>query len=141
MVISAVVNPQFSEIEEAFPNIDSGVRPLGSRILVQIRKPPSKIGSIILSEYSKEAEMDTAVVAKVIAIGPLAYRNRNTMEPWPEGAWCKEGDFVIVPRYAGARWRMDLPGKKDEKVEFVLFNDLDMTGGVDGDPLSVRSRL
>lgn len=141
MVMSAVVTPQFSEIEEAFPNIDPGIKPLGSRILVQIRKPASKIGNIILTEYSKDAELDNTVVAKILAVGPLAYHNRDTMTPWPEGAWCKEGDFVIVPRYAGARWKVDVPGKQDEKVEFVLFNDLDITGAVYGDPLKVRSRL
>lgn len=141
MVLSAVVNPQFSEIEEAFPNIDPMVRPLGSRILVQIRKPASKIGSILLTDYSKDAEQDNTVIAKVLAVGPLAYHNRDTMEPWPEGAWCKEGDFVFVPRYSGARWKVDLPNKKDEKVEFVLFNDLDITATVTGDPLKVRSRL
>ena len=63
------------------------------------------------------------------------------MELWPEGAWYREGDFVFVPKYAGSRWRRDLPGQKGEKVEFVIFNDLDIVGTVDDDPAAVQSYL
>lgn len=142
MVMSAVVNPQFSAIDEAFPDVDFGIAPTGSRILVQIRRPKTKTaGGILLSNYTQDAEQDNTQVAKVLAVGPLAYHNRDTMKPWPEGAWCKEGDFVFVPRYAGGRWKVDLPGKKDEKVEMVIFNDLDIIGRVTGDPLAVKAHI
>jgi len=143
MVKIAVVNPEVSsKVDEAFPYVDFGVRPLGSRVLVQIRRPKTMSkGGILFSDYSKDAEQDNTQVAKVIGVGPLAYRNRNTMELWPEGAWYKEGDFVFVPKYAGSRWRRDLPGQKGEKVEFVIFNDLDIVGLVTTDPLSVQAYL
>lgn len=130
-----------SEIEDAFPKIDFGIIPTGSRVLVQIRRPKTKIGSILLSEYSKDAELDNTQVAKVIAVGPLAFRSRNTMELWPEGAWYKEGDYVFVPKYAGSRWRRDLPNQKGEKVEFVIFNDLDIVGLVTINPLDVQAYI
>jgi co-chaperonin GroES (HSP10) len=130
-----------SEIDEAFPNIDFGILPTGSRVLVQIRRPKTKIGSIILSDYSKDAEQDNTQVAKVVAVGPLAFRNRNTMELWPEGAWYKKDDFVFVPKYAGSRWKRDIPDQKGEKVEFVIFNDLDIVGTVYADPLAVQAHL
>lgn len=143
MVSIAVVNPETSsEIDHAFPEVDFGIKPLGSRVLVQIRRPVEKTkGGIILSNYTKEAEQDNTQVAKVIAVGPLAYHNRDTMQPWPEGAWCKVGDIVFVPKYAGARYRRAIPGKPEEKVEFVLFNDLDMQGLIDSDPASVQPYL
>ena len=142
MASAAVVNlASPSEIDIAFPNINFGIRPTGSRVLLQIRRPKAKIGSIHLSQYSKEAEMDNTQVAKVVRVGPLAFRNRNTMELWPEGAWYKEGDFVFVPKYAGSRWRREIPGQKGEKVEFVIFNDLDIVGIVTTDPLSVQAYL
>ena len=143
MVQVAVVTPvASSEIDEAFPNVDFGVRPLGSRVLVQIRKPKTKSkGGIIYSEYTKDAEQDNTQVAKVIAVGPLAYRNRNTMELWPEGAWTKVGDYVFVSKYAGARWRKDIPGQSGEKVEFVIFNDLDLIGECYGDPLTISAHV
>lgn len=142
MVTSAVVNLQHSAIEEAFPKVDFGVKPTGSRILVQIRRPKTKTaGGILLSNYTQEAEQDNTQVAVVLGVGPLAFHNRETMQQWPEGAWCKEGDFVFVPRYAGGRWKVDLPGKKDEKVELVIFNDLDIIGIVTGDPLAVKAHI
>jgi len=142
MALSAVVNlASPSEIDEAFPKMDFGIAPTGSRVLVQIRRPKSKIGNILLSDYSKDAEQDNTQVAKVVGVGPLAFRNRNTMELWPEGAWYKEGDFVFVSKYAGSRWRRDIPGQKGEKVEFVIFNDLDIVGLVTTDPLSVQAYL
>lgn len=143
MAASVVELPvQSSELNEAFPNIDFGVKPLGSRVLVQVRLPNEKTaGGIILSDYSKDAEQDNTQVAKVIAVGPLAYKNRETMIDWPEGAWAKPGDYVFVPKYAGSRWYRKAPNRTDVRVEFVIFNDLDMVGLVDGDPLAVQARL
>ncbi|CAB5219883.1 GroES chaperonin family [uncultured Caudovirales phage] len=140
MVTNAVVKiDSQSEIDEAFPELDFGISPTGSRVLVQIRRPKTQIGSILLSNYTKDAEQDNTQVAKVISVGPLAFRNRNTMEQWPEGAWYKEGDFVFVSKYGGARWRRDIPGQKGEKVEFVIFNDLDIVGTVYSNPLAVQA--
>ena len=87
MVQVAVVTPvASSEIDDAFPNVDFGVRPLGSRVLVQIRRPKTKSkGGIIYADYTKDAEQDNTQVAKVIAVGPLAYKNRQTMELWQIG--------------------------------------------------------
>jgi co-chaperonin GroES (HSP10) len=80
-------------LEEAFPVADPGVQPFGSRVLVQIRNPQEKTtGGIILSTDTKETEKWNTQAAKVISIGPLAFRNRNTMEHWPEGNWCEAGD-------------------------------------------------
>lgn len=143
MAASVVELPaQSSALEDAFPNIDFGVKPLGSRVLVQVRLPKEKsTGGIILSEYTKEAEQDNTQVAKVIAVGPLAFKNRETMKPWPEGAWCKVGDYIVVPKYAGARWRRKAPNRADMKVEFVIFNDLDMLGMVEIDPLDVQAYI
>ena len=70
------------------------------------------------------------------AIGPLAYKNRNTMESWPEGNWCKIGDFVRTPKYGGDRWTVKF---NDEEIEFVIFNDLDIIGKVTADPTSIRA--
>lgn len=73
-------------------------------------------------------------------VGPLAFKNRNTMELWPEGSWCTDGDFVRVPKYGGDRW--EVPLDKDpngEKALFVIFNDLDIIGKVTGDPLQIKA--
>lgn len=125
-------------LEEAFPTADPGITPLGSRILVQIRNPKEKTASgIIIDRGTKDTERWNTQVAKVIALGPLAFRNRNTNELWPEGAWCQVGDFVRVAKYGGDRWEVALPN--GDLALYVIFNDLDIIGRVTGDPLSVRA--
>lgn len=124
-------------LAEAFPAVDAGVQPFGSRVLVQIRTPKKKVGSILLVQDTKDTEKWNTQVAKVIAVGSLAYKNRNTQELWPEGQWCQPGDFVRVPKYGGDRW--EIPLNKDENAMFVIFNDLDVIGKVTGDPLLIKA--
>ena len=124
-------------LAEAFPAADAGVQPFGSRVLVQIRTPKKKVGSILLVQDTKDTEKWNTQVAKVVAVGSLAYKNRNTQELWPEGQWCQPGDFVRVPKYGGDRW--EVPLNKDENAMFVIFNDLDVIGKVTGDPLLIKA--
>lgn len=127
-------------LAQAFPQADPGIQPLGSRILVQIRNPKQKTASgIILDTGTQDTERWNTQVAKVIALGPLAFKNRDTQQPWPEGAWCKPGDFVRVGKYGGDRWEVPLPN--GDVALYVIFNDLDMIGLVTGDPLAVRAFL
>ena len=123
---------------EAFPAVDAGVQPFGSRVLVQIRTPRRVTrGGIILSTDTKDTEKWNTQVAKVISLGPLADKNRDTQVLWPEGQWCQPGDFVRVPKYGGDRW--EIPITKDDSAMFVIFNDLDVVGKVTGDPLTVKA--
>jgi len=128
-------------LAEAFPAVNAGIQPFGSRILVQIRTTQAKTaGGIILTADTLETDKWNTQVAKVIAIGPLAFKNRNTMESWPEGKWCNEGDFVRVAKYGGDRWEVPIPdAPHGEAAMFVIFNDLDIIGRVEGDPLKVKA--
>jgi co-chaperonin GroES (HSP10) len=130
----------FDSLEEAFPNVDPGVRPFGSRVLCQIRLSKNKTkGGLILTQDSQETERWNTQVAKVIDIGALAFKNRNTQEPWPEGAWSKVGDFVRVPKYGGDKWSVKTDD--DQEVIFVILNDLDLVGEITGDPLAFKAYI
>ena len=76
-------------LQEAFPAVDPGALPVGGRILVQWRAAKKTVTSsgIVLIEETKETEKWNNQVAKVIAVGPLAFKKRDTLEPWPEGNW------------------------------------------------------
>lgn len=126
------------DLQQAFPEVDPGVKPLGSRILIQIRTPETRSkGGIILTDSDKDTQYWNTTVAKVIAVGPLAFKNRNTQESWPEGDWCKPGDFVRAPRYGGDRWKhTDASGKTGY---FCLINDLDVLAEITTDPLQIRA--
>jgi co-chaperonin GroES (HSP10) len=124
---------------EAFPAVDAGIQPFGSRVLIQIRTPKKvSRGGIILDTGTQDTEKWNTQVGKVISLGPLAFKNRNDMTPWPEGDWCKIGEFVRVAKYGGDRWEVKVPDS-DESAMFVIFNDLDIIGQVTGDPLAIKA--
>ena len=125
-------------LEEAFPVADPGVKPLGSRVLVQIRTPETKSkGGIILSSSDQDTQMWNTTVAKVLAVGPLAFKNRNTQETWPEGQWCAPGEYVRVPRYGGDRWVST--NSDGQKAYYILINDLDVLAAVTTDPMEIKA--
>ena len=125
-------------LEEAFPKADPGVTPFGSYVLVQIRNAITKTKSgIELVSDTRDTEKWNTQVGRIISVGPLAFKNRNTMELWPEGAWCQEGDFVRVAKYGGDRW--EVPLSERESAMFVIFKDTDLIGKVTGDPLKIRA--
>lgn len=129
----------WDSLDEAFPDLDCGHRPLGTRLIVQIRTPKNKTASgIILTRDTQETEAWNTQVGKVISLGPLAFHDRKTNTPWPEGAWVKVGDYVRVPKHGGDSWHVAIPDRPEEFARFVLFNDLDLLAVV-SDPLTVRA--
>jgi co-chaperonin GroES (HSP10) len=75
--------------------------------------------------YMKGEEHGTTVMF-VLRMGPDAYKDTAK---FPTGAWCKEGDFVIVRTYTGTR--VKIFGK-----EFRLIND-DQVDAVVDDPRGI----
>ena len=134
-----------AELAWAFPSVDPGAKPLGGRILVQLRRTKKKATSagIILVEETKEAEKWNNMVAKVLMIGPLAFKNRDTMQGWPEGSWCEVGDYIRVPKWGGDRWEVKVPGEDDleDPALFMVLNDHEVIAKVTGDPLAMKAFL
>jgi co-chaperonin GroES (HSP10) len=64
-------------------------------------------GGIIFVDETKQTLKFNETVAKVIQIGPLAYRSPDTLEPWVEGPWCNVGDLVRTIKYGGDRFVVD----------------------------------
>lgn len=152
--IGSTLGYDYGGLAEAFPDVDPGLEPFGSMVLVLIRQPKSEsAGGIIVDTETRKTDHYNTQIAKVIALGPIAFHNRNTGEVWPEGAWAKIGDYVRVPRYGGDRWTMEYvrdgseigpDGKKHrikvtDEAHFALFKDLDLRGRFTGDPLKVRT--
>lgn len=124
---------KYGSLSEAFPKADPGLQPFGSDVLIQLKTPPShSAGGIALVAESRETDQWNMQVGKVIAFGPVCFCNRETLASWPEGQWCKVGDYVRVPKYGGDRWWVEAEGAEG-KALFVLFNDLDLKGKVPED--------
>jgi co-chaperonin GroES (HSP10) len=135
---------QTDELEWAFPSVEPGARPAGGRILVQLKRTKRKTAGsgIILVEETKEQEKWNNMVAKVIALGPLAFCHRDSQQPWPEGAWCKVGDYIRVPKWGGDRWEVPIPSEdKEDPALFAIFNDHEVIAIVTGNPLDMQVYL
>jgi co-chaperonin GroES (HSP10) len=106
---------------ECFPEIDPGIDVAGDRVLVQLRreKTASK-GGIILVDETRATLRFNETVAKVKQIGPLAYKSPDTLEPWPEGPWCKVGDLVRTIKYGGDRFVVN-PEDEGAPVVFITI--------------------
>jgi co-chaperonin GroES (HSP10) len=107
---------------ECFPVIDPGVDVAGDRVLVQLRreKTTSK-GGIILVDETKQTLRFNETVAKVIQVGPLAYRNLDAdLTPWAEGPWCNVGDLVRTIKYGGDRFVIN-PDDEGAPVVFITL--------------------
>ena len=87
--------------------------PTGWRILVLPFKGKKKTkGGILYSDEQIDRQQLATVCGNVLAVGPQAY----TGEKFPDGPWCKVGDWVIFARYAGSRFKI-------EGGEVRLLND------------------
>ena len=101
--------------------------PVGYRILCAIPEIEEKTaGGIIKTDREQEVEGLLATVLFVLKMGPDCYKDRVK---FPEGAWCKEGDFIVVRPHAGTK--LKIHGRT-----FRLIND-DTVEAVVDDPRGI----
>ena len=107
-------NPSKLALEEKYQAEQNKMPvPTGWRILVLPFKGKKKTkGGILYSDEQIDRQQLATVCGNVLAVGPQAY----TGEKFPDGPWCKVGDWVIFARYAGSRFKI-------EGGEVRLLND------------------
>lgn len=121
-------------IAKHFPHADSGVKPCGNQVLVQLRTVPKRSkGGIVLVEETKDFNQGNTRIGILRATGSIAFRHRETGEEWKEGAWAKPGDIVIMPAWGGFRFEVPIEGSEDMAV-FCIYNDFDCKIVVTGNP-------
>lgn len=101
--------------------------PQGWKILCALVEVNDTFDSgIIKADVTKKTEEVTSPVLFVIKLGPSAYKDT---EKFPDGPWCKQGDFVITRPYTGTR--VMIHGR-----EFRVIND-DQVEAVVQDPRGI----
>jgi co-chaperonin GroES (HSP10) len=78
---------------------------------------------LLFQTNSKEWSKTASIIGLVIAMGKAAYKDADK---FPDGPYCKEGDFVIFRSYSGTRFKL-------RGEEFRLIND-DTVEAVVDDP-------
>jgi co-chaperonin GroES (HSP10) len=81
---------------------------------------------LLKADETMRTEELTSPVLFVMEVGPQAYKDA---EKFPDGAWCKPGDFILTRPYTGTR--VKIHGK-----EFRLIND-DQVEAVVQDPRGI----
>ena len=89
-------------------------QPTGWRLLVlPYRGKGVSEGGIQLVKETIERETLATVVAYVVAVGPDAYADKKRFS----SVWCKKGDWIMIGRYAGSRFRLA------DESEVRIIND------------------
>ena len=102
--------------------------PKGYRILCAVPHVEDEYeGGIIKAEDTKKVEEQTTVVLFVLKMGDLCYKDETR---FPNGPWCKEGDFILTRPYSGTRVVI-------HDREFRIIND-DTVEAVVEDPRGIR---
>jgi len=87
-------------------------QPTGWRLLVMpYMGKATTDGGIHIPDAVRDREALATVVAYVLKVGPLAYQDKAKFGDLPspdfKQSWCKEGDWVCIGRYAGARFKIE----------------------------------
>ena len=102
--------------------------PSGYRLLCMVPEVETKTeGGIIKADITLHHEELLTVVLFVMKVGPDAYKDEKR---FPNGPWCKEGDFILVRPHAGSR--VKIHGR-----EFRIIND-DAVEAVVEDPRGIK---
>lgn len=118
-------------IEKHFPAVDPGSHPTGNQVMIQLRTVAKKsAGGIILANETQQFNQGNTQVARLVKLGQIAFRDRTSGEEWKEGAWAKEGDIVLAPRYGGFRFEVPIADSEGEAI-FAIINDYDIKMVID----------
>lgn len=102
--------------------------PTGYHILVALPDIEETFESgLIKADQTKHFEEVLATVFFVVKMGPDCYKDEKR---FPNGPWCKEGDFILARPNSGTR--LKIHGR-----EFRLIND-DTVEAVVQDPRGIR---
>lgn len=107
---SAYVEPEQRVLDPSL--VDKSLKerlpqPTGWRILVMPYQGKARTdGGIYIPDEIVKREQLSTVVAYVLKIGPLAYKDSAKFGEGQD-PWCAEGDWVCIGRYAGSRFRID----------------------------------
>lgn len=133
------------QVDYAFPKTLINVRPLADNVLFQVMAPRETIttsGGVVLykSTVQQDSEKRNTQMAKVLKLGPLAFKDISTLQDWPEGPWYEEGDVVLIPLWGGLRYEVPIPNDpENRKVYHVVYRAKDAKVVITGNPLELDS--
>ncbi len=93
------------EVKKEGPALERIPQATGWRMVVLPYKGTEKTkGGLYLTDKAVEEQQLTTNVGLILSMGSDAYADK---EKFPNGPWCKKGDWVVFARYAGSRVKID----------------------------------
>ena len=95
--------------------------PVGYKLLIAVPEMSEKTeGGVYVPDSRKQVEETASIIGYVLKVGSVAYSDPAR---FPDGPWCKVGDFIIFRSYSGTRFKV--MGKEvriinDDTVEAVV---------------------
>ncbi len=131
------------ELQEHFPDVCVDIEPSGDLCLFQIKMPKKRFGSIILAPETQDFDKWNTLIAKVVKIGKVAFKDADTLNVWPEGQWAEVGDYVLIPKYGSMKIAKTFKTKDgtEEKCLFALLRAKDIRAKIIGNPLDVEEYI
>jgi co-chaperonin GroES (HSP10) len=117
--------PEEGDVDTRAVSASQLPKPSGWKVLCAVPEIEDTFDKSVIvkaTQFMRSEEHATTVLF-VLRCGPEAYADKDK---YPSGAWCKEGDFVLVRAYSGTRFKIH--GR-----EFRMIND-DQVEGVVEDP-------
>ena len=116
-----------AQAEKKKNEVEKIPQPSGWRMVLFPLKLQGKTkGGVLLTDDTVTESQVTTNICKVLKMGPECYKDK---EKFPSGSRCKEGDWVLITRYAGSRIRID-------GGELRIINDDEILAVVD-DPRDI----
>ena len=123
----ATVEDELEAIGEDARNAQQLPDPKGYKILIALPEPEEATeGGIVKAVQTLQAEEVGSIIGFVLKLGADAYSDPKR---FPSGAYCQEGDWILMRSYSGTRFSVH--GK-----EFRLIND-DSVEAVVEDPRGI----
>ena len=116
-----------AQAEKKKNEVEKIPQPSGWRmVLFPLKLQGNTKGGVLLTDDTVTESQVSTNICKVLKMGPECYKDK---EKFPSGPWCKEGDWVLITRYAGSRIRID-------GGELRIINDDEILAVVD-DPRDI----
>lgn len=77
--------------------------PKGWQILCVAPRIERKIGNVWMPDELADREQQAVMIFQVVKVGDVAYKDEIK---FPSGAWCKEGDYVLVRSFSGVSFHI-----------------------------------
>ena len=91
--------------EDKEPAMERVPQATGWRMVILPYKGVEKTkGGLLLTDKAIEEQQLTTNVGLILSMGSDAYADKNK---FPDGPWCKKGDWVVFAKYAGSRVRIE----------------------------------